>query len=61
MNEIQKSNKRFSYDKTNARKDRYRLVENVNRYNEPTLIVGKKGNSVFYQKMIGMRFRKLYI
>lgn len=46
MNEIQKSNKRFSYDKTNARKDRYRLVENVNRYNEPTLIVGKKGNSV---------------
>lgn len=31
---------------TNARKDLYRLVENVNRYNEPTLIVGKKGNAV---------------
>ncbi len=31
---------------TNARKDLYRLVENVNRYNEPMLIVGKKGNAV---------------
>lgn len=31
---------------TNARKDLYNLVENVNRYNEPTLIVGKKGNAV---------------
>ncbi len=31
---------------TNARKNLYRLVENVNRYNEPTLIVGKKGNAV---------------
>ena len=31
---------------TNARKDLYRLIENVNRYNEPTLIVGKNGNAV---------------
>lgn len=31
---------------TNARKDLYTLVENVNLYNEPTLIVGKKGNAV---------------
>lgn len=31
---------------TNARKDLYNLVENVNRYNEPTLIVGKKCNAV---------------
>lgn len=31
---------------TNARKDLYHLIENVNRYNEPTLIVGKKGNAV---------------
>lgn len=31
---------------TNARKDLYRLIENVNCYNEPTLIVGKKGNAV---------------
>lgn len=31
---------------TNARKDLYNLVENVNRYSEPTLIVGKKGNAV---------------
>ncbi len=29
-----------------ARKDLYRLVENVNHYNEPMLIVGKKGNAV---------------
>lgn len=31
---------------TNARKDLYRLVENVNKYSEPTLIVGKNGNAV---------------
>lgn len=31
---------------TNARKDLYRLVENVNLYSEPTLIVSKKGNAV---------------
>ena len=31
---------------TNARKDLYKLVENVNKYSEPTLIVGKTGNAV---------------
>lgn len=31
---------------TNARKDLYNLVENVNLYHEPTTIVGKKGNAV---------------
>ena len=31
---------------TNARKDLYNLVENVNLYHEPTLIVGKKANAV---------------
>ncbi len=31
---------------TAARKDLYNLVENVNLYSEPTLIVGKKGNAV---------------
>lgn len=31
---------------TNARKDLYKLIENVNLYSEPTLIVGKKGNAV---------------
>ncbi|MDO4279903.1 MAG: type II toxin-antitoxin system Phd/YefM family antitoxin [Lachnoclostridium edouardi] len=31
---------------TNARKDLYNLVENVVTYNEPVLIVGKKGNAV---------------
>lgn len=31
---------------TNARKDLYNLVECVNRYSEPTIIVGKKGNAV---------------
>ena len=31
---------------TNARKDLYNLVEAVNRFNEPTLIVGKKANAV---------------
>lgn len=31
---------------TNARKDLYNLVEKVNLYSEPALIVGKKGNAV---------------
>lgn len=31
---------------TNARKDLYKLVENVNNYSDPTLIVGKNGNAV---------------
>ena len=31
---------------TNARKDLYNLIENANQYNEPTLIVGKRGNAV---------------
>lgn len=31
---------------TNARKELYNLVEKVNLYNEPVLIVGKKGNAV---------------
>ena len=31
---------------TNARKDLYNLVENVNRYSEAILIVSKRGNAV---------------
>ena len=31
---------------TKARKELYNLVENVNLYSEPTLIVSKKGNAV---------------
>ena len=31
---------------TNARKNLYKLVENVNNYSDPTLIVGKNGNAV---------------
>lgn len=31
---------------TNARKKLYNLVEEVNLYSEPTLIVSKKGNAV---------------
>ena len=31
---------------TNARKELYNLVENVNLYSEPTLIVSKKGYAV---------------
>lgn len=31
---------------TNARKELYNLVENVNLYSEPILIVSKKGNAV---------------
>ena len=33
-------------NKTNARKELYNLVEEVNLYSEPTLIVSKKGNAV---------------
>ena len=31
---------------TNPRKDLYNLVESVNRFHEPALIVGKKANAV---------------
>lgn len=31
---------------TNARKDLYNLVDAVNMYHEPTLIVGKRANAV---------------
>ena len=31
---------------TNSRKELYNLVEDVNLYSEPTLIVSKKGNAV---------------
>ena len=31
---------------TNARKNLYKLVENVNKYSDPALIVGKTGNAV---------------
>lgn len=31
---------------TNARKELYNLVESVNLYSEPALIVSKKGNAV---------------
>lgn len=31
---------------TNARKDLYHLVESVNAFDEPILIVGKQGNAV---------------
>ena len=31
---------------TTARKDLYNLVENVNLYSEPAVIVGKRGNAV---------------
>lgn len=31
---------------TNARKDLYNLVDAVNLYHEPTLIVGKRANAV---------------
>lgn len=31
---------------TNERKELYNLVEDVNLYSEPTLIVSKKGNAV---------------
>lgn len=46
---------------TNARKDLYNLVENVNLYHEPTTIVGKKGNAVLiseddYQNLLETLF-----
>ena len=31
---------------TNARKDLYNLIESVNKYHEPALIVGKRANAV---------------
>lgn len=31
---------------TNARKDLYNLIETVNKYHEPALIVGKRANAV---------------
>jgi len=31
---------------TSARKDLYNLVEHVNLYHDPVIIVGKKGNAV---------------
>lgn len=31
---------------TNARKNLYQLVEEVNKYNEPVLIIGKEHNAV---------------
>ena len=45
---------------TTARKDFYNLVERVNLYSEPALIVGKKATQFFYQRMIGMQYRKPY-
>ena len=33
-------------DITTAKKDFYNIVENVNLYSEPALIVGKRGNAV---------------
>ncbi|MCI9060444.1 MAG: type II toxin-antitoxin system Phd/YefM family antitoxin [Lachnospiraceae bacterium] len=33
-------------DIATAKKDLYNLVENVNLYSEPALIVGKRGNAV---------------
>ncbi|MCI8683069.1 MAG: type II toxin-antitoxin system Phd/YefM family antitoxin [Lachnospiraceae bacterium] len=33
-------------DITTAKRDFYNLVENVNLYSEPALIVGKRGNAV---------------
>ena len=37
---------------TNARKELYNLVEDVNLYSEPTLIVSKKGNAVLISEII---------
>ena len=45
---------------TNARKELYSLVEDVNRYSEPALIV-KKEMRFLFPRMIGMQFRKRYI
>lgn len=46
---------------TNARKELYSLVEDVNRYSEPALIVSKKEMQFLFPKVIGMQFRKQYI
>lgn len=46
---------------TNARKELYSLVEDVNRYSEPALIVSKKEMRFLFPRMIGMQFRKRYI
>jgi len=45
---------------TNARKELYNLVENVNLYSEPTLIVSKKGNAVLVSES-DWQYRKQYI
>ncbi len=43
-------------------KELYSLVEDVNRYSEPALIVSKKKEMQFlFPKVIGMQFRKQYI
>lgn len=46
---------------TNARKELYNLVEDVNLYSEPTLIVSKKGNAVLISESDGMQFRRRFI
>ncbi len=46
---------------TNARKDLYNLVENVVNYNEPALIVGKKGNAVLLSESDNTFTKKLHI
>lgn len=46
---------------TNARKELYNLVENVNLYSEPTLIVSKKEMRFLFLRVIGMQYRKQYI
>lgn len=47
---------------TNARKELYSLVEDVNRYSEPALIVKQKRKCrILFPRMIGMQFRKRYI
>ena len=43
---------------TNARKDLYNLVENVNRYSEPILIVGKREMQCLYLKTTGMPYKR---
>ena len=39
---------------TNARKELYNLVEDVNLYSEPTLIVSKKGKTIYLNSIPGM-------
>lgn len=46
---------------TNARKELYSLVEDVNRYSEPALIVSKKGNAVLVSENDWNAIRKRYI